>query len=71
MVLRLHEKYQQSSQNSLFVFVKNPPDVCSVDETLPEHLHLFPSKLNNNFEASGETFRSIFPPQTRFNHISL
>lgn len=73
MAVHLHEKYQQTLQNLLFVFIKkkNPSDVCSVDETLPGHLRLLPSKLNNNFEASGETSQSIFPSQIIFNHSSL
>lgn len=71
IAVHLREKYQQSSENLWFVFIKNPPDVFSVDETVPERLHLFPSKLNKNFEASGETFQSNFPLQIIFNHTSL
>lgn len=72
MVIPLHEKYQLISLNSLFVFTKKiSPDVFSVDETLPEHSKLFPSKLNNSFEVPGETSQSIFPSQIIFNHPSL
>lgn len=72
MVIHLHKKYQLMSLNSLFVFPnKISPDIFSVDETLAEHSKLFPSKLNNNFEALGETPQSIFPPQIIFNHPSL
>lgn len=67
MVIHLHEKYQLISLNSLFVFPnKICPDIYSVDETLPEHSKLFPSKLNKNWEAPRETSKSIFPIADHF-----